>query len=73
MQKQLLTLFALVICGFIAYLNYHHHCSNSNDSSPTTNTQSVNASNQEIEQIASRKSCKIKMFLNQDYEGEKLE
>lgn len=36
MRKQLLILIALIICGFIAYLNYHH-CIDSSDPLKTNN------------------------------------
>lgn len=39
MRKQLLILIALTICGFIAYLNYHH-CIDSTDPSLTKNPDS---------------------------------
>lgn len=64
MRKQLLIFIALIACGFFGYLNYHN-CIES-DLSAVPNPETPDLSNNNIEGLLPRKSCRIKGFLYRD-------
>lgn len=66
MRKQLLIVIALIICGFFAYLNYHH-CIESADPALASNPESTDDSKKVKAGILPRKACRIKGFMYRDH------